>query len=281
MIKKIIKADIWVLLLGCALVAVSVSSFAVPNDIAAGGLTGLATIIFSFTGLPVGVSILVMNIPVFIIAAKKFGFKFLYKSLIATVFMSVFIDVAAAVLPAYSNDRLLCAIFGGALSGTGMALVFMRGATTGGVDIIAKLVNGKFGFLSIGNIILLLDACVVLLAAVAYGNIESSLYAAVLIFVQSKVIDSLIYGADKGRVMMINSKKYSEIAKKILTQMQRGVTVLDGSGAYSNSERKVILCAVRRYEATKLHKIVKEVDDTAFVVTVEAGEIKGEGFNKL
>ena len=266
---------------GGALVAVSVSCFLAPNNIAAGGLTGIATILLYLFKIPIGITVMVLNIPIFLLGARKLGMRFLCNSLIATAAMSVLIDVAAAVLPTYTGDRLLACIYGGVLGGLGLGLVFMRGATTGGIDILAKLVNIKYPHLSMGKLIMALDALVIIAAAIVYWNIENALYAVITIFTQSRVIDSLIYGADKGKVLLITSKKYREIADNIMTKLHRGVTILEGTGAYTGHESRVIFCAVRRPETAAVEKIIKSTDDHAFIVTFEAGEILGEGFRRI
>ncbi|MBQ2676332.1 MAG: YitT family protein [Clostridia bacterium] len=273
--------DIFTFILGGTLVAVSVSCFTAPNSIAVGGLTGAATILFSLFSIPIGTTVLLLNIPIFIVGAHKLGAKFLYKTIIATVIMSALIDVFAVFMPTYTGDTLLASVYGGVLSGVGLALVFTRGATTGGVDIIAKLVNIKLPHFSMGKILLMLDAIVVIAAALVYQNLESALYAVIAIFAQSRVIDSIIYGADKGKVLLINSKKYELIAREILNKMQRGVTILNGVGAYTNQPSKIIMCAVRTHQAAQVHRIISDIDKTAFVVTFEAGEILGEGFRKI
>lgn len=265
-------------LLGGALIAVGISNFAVPNNIAAGGFSGIATLANYLFSLPVGTTVLVMNIPVFIIGVHKFGWKFLYRTFIATVIMSVMIDLAAVFVPIYSGDRLLSALFAGALAGIGYALVFMRDSTTGGVDIIAKIVHRRFPNLSLGKVIAVLDGIVVLLAGVIYQNIESSLYAAVMIFVQTMAVDTLVSGLDRGKLVLISSKNYDEISSQIMSCMKRGVTILHAMGAYSKKEQPMLMCAVRTYETAKLREIVRRCDRNAFVVTLDSSEITGEGF---
>ena len=265
-------------MLGGTLIAVGISSFAVPNNIASGGFSGIATLLNYLFSLPVGTVVLVMNVPVFIIGVQKFGLKFLYRTVIATVIMSVLIDAAAVVLPVYSGDRLLSALFAGALSGVGYALVFMRDSTTGGVDIIAKIVHRRFPNLSLGRIIAALDGIVILLAGVIYQNIESSLYAAVMIFVQTLAVDTLLGGMERGKIVLISSKNHDEISSQIMTDMKRGVTVLHAMGAYSKTEQPMLMCAVRTYETAKLREIVRRCDKNAFVITLDSSEITGEGF---
>ena len=279
-IKKIF-ADIPLYLAGGALVAVSISCFAAPNDIAAGGFSGVGTLLNYLFSLPIGLTVLIMNIPVFIVGGRRFGGMFLMKTIIATALLSLLIDLAAVFLPHYSGDRLLSALFGGVLSGFGFALVFMRGATTGGVDIIAKLINLRYSHISIGRLIMILDAVVVAASAVVYGNIESALYAVVMIFVQSKAIDAVLFGMDKGRVLLINSREHERIAQEIMEKMHRGVTVISAKGAYSKQNQPMILCAVRPYESAALRAIVREIDKTAFMVSLDAGEVVGEGFKEM
>ena len=269
--------DFLYILLGNLIVAISISCFTAPNEIAAGGFTGIATIFYSLFSFPIGNTILLLNIPVFIIGANKFGLKFLYKTIIATMLMTVLIDVASVVLPKYQGEKILACVFGGGLLGLGLALIFTRGATTGGVDIIAKLITAKFPQFSIGTLILFLDAGVVIASAIVYKNIENALFAVVSIFVQTKIIDTIIYGANKGRVILIKSEYCDEIMEKMYEYLGRLPTFIDNSV----EKRNVILCAAHRYEAVKLHNIVKEIDNSAFIVSLEAGEIFGEGFAKL
>lgn len=278
---KKLFADIPMYFLGGMLVAVSISCFAAPNGIAAGGFSGVGTLLNYLFSLPIGLTVLIMNIPVFIVGGRRFGSIFLIKTVIATALQSLLIDLAAFFLPHYSGDRLLAALFGGVLSGLGLALVFMRGATTGGVDIIAKLINLRYSHISIGRLIMILDAIVVAAAAVVYRNIESALYAVVMIYVQSKAIDAVLFGMDKGRVLLINSRKHEQIAQQIMDKMHRGVTVISAKGAYSNQNQPILLCAVRPYESAALRAIVREIDKTAFMVSLDAGEVVGEGFKEM
>lgn len=270
------RLDILFFIAGGILVAIAVSVFFAPNGIAAGGFTGVATIIYSLFSIPVGSTVSFLNIPVFIIGANKFGLKFIYKSIIATMIMTVLIDVSALVLPVYTGEKILAAVFGGLLMGSGLGIIFLRGATTGGVDIIAKLIRLKYPHLSIGNLIMLLDAVVIVTSAIVYKNIENAMFAVVAIFVQSRVVDTLLYGGDKGRLILVKSEHCREILEKAKTAFGRIPTFIDNA----SEKRDIILCATHRYEAAKFHKIVKDIDKSAFIVTMEAGEIIGEGFKK-
>lgn len=268
------RLDILFFVFGGVLVSIGISVFNAPNDIASGGFTGVATILNSLFSIPIGTTVLILNIPVFIIGANRYGFKFIYKSIIATMIMTVLIDIVAYVIPFYKGEKILCSVFGGLLTGVGLGIIFLRGATTGGVDIIAKIIREKFSHFSIGSIIMILDATVVVASAIVYRNIENALFAVVSIFVQTKAIDTILYGTDKGRLILVKSDYCEEIIEKSKTILGRLPTFLENV----SENRNVLLCATHRYEAARFHNIVKAVDDSAFIVTMEAGEIFGEGF---
>ena len=269
-------------LLGSLLYAVSVNVFSAPNNIAPGGFTGIATMLNYLFGLPIGITILVMNVPFFILGAVQLGKKFLAKVIAATILSSVVIDLTAPFMPAYRGDMMLCCIFGGILSGAGLALIFLRGGATGGTDLIAKLVSKYVRFISLAHLLLIADIVVVLTTIPVYRTIESPLYAFIFIFVTTKVIDMVMYGNDSGtgQMMFIISQKNQEIKKHILEDMDRGVTELKSRGGYSGIEGEVLLCAVRRGEMHRTLDIVKKADDRAFVIVGDAHEITGEGFKE-
>ena len=266
--------------LGSVLYALSVNVFTAPNQIAPGGATGLATLANFLFPIPIGTGILLINLPLFIAAWRKLGRWFTVRTMAVTILSSVVIDVTARFLPAFRGDRMLVALFGGVLAGAGLGLVFMRGATTGGTEIVARLLERKFRHIPIGRLILLVDALVVGLSALVYRNVESALYAMVLIFVCSSVMDAIVYGGDKGKMMLVMSKKHKEIAAQVLEEMERGVTLLDATGAYTGGDQEVLLCAVRRSEVYQLRRLVSDVDPNAFMIVVSTDEVLGEGFKK-
>ncbi len=269
-------------LVGSVLYAASVNVFTAPNNIAPGGFTGIATMLNYLFELPIGSTILVMNLPFFLLGALQLGKKFLAKVIVATVLSSVIIDLTAPFMPAYQGDMMLCCIFGGILSGVGLALIFLRGGATGGTDLIAKLVSKYLRFISLAHLLLIADMLVVLATIPVYRSIESPLYAIVFIFVNTKVIDMVMYGSDSGtgKMMFIISGKNQKIKEHILQDIDRGVTELKSKGGYSGIEGEVLLCAVRRGELHKTLDIVKKVDDRAFVIVGDAHEITGEGFKE-
>ena len=269
-------------LAGSFLFAVAVNVFTAPNNIAPGGLTGLATMVNYLFGAPIGTTILVFNVPLFIWGVLQINFRFILKTLAATVISSVTIDLTAGLFPPYQGDLMLAALFSGVLSGAGLGLIFMRGGTTGGTDLVANLIGRNFRHLSLGKLVLLVDLVVVLISAFVYRNYESPLYAIINIFVSSKLIDAVLYGTDTGtgKMMFIISPKNKEIAQRIMTDISRGVTELRSRGAYRGEEGEVLLCAVRRSEVYKTQDIIRSVDPDAFVIVGDAGQISGEGFKQ-
>lgn len=271
------KSDLLFIVIGNIFVAVGVSCFTAPGNIPAGGFTGIATVLHSLFSFPIGTSVLLMNIPIFILAAGKFGLKFLYKSIISTVIMTVFIDLFSVFLPFYKGEMIISSVFGGVMMGLGLAIIFLRGATTGGVDILAKLISLKLPHFSIGNIILILDAVVIISSLFVYENIENSLFAIIVIFVQSKTIDYIIYGFDKARLILVKSSFCRDIIENATVYFhKKPILIYD-----DKNNENIILCATHRYDAAKFHKIVKLTDKSALIITLEAGEIFGEGFKSF
>ncbi len=272
--------DLVYFIVGCMIFSFGVISIIEPNEISPGGFTGIATVFNYWWGLPVGVTVFVLNIPLLILQYKNFGGGFIIKTAAATFILSVSLSVAEFVLPTFKLDGILAAVFGGVLTGFGLSLVLLRGATTGGADAVAKLLNKKYTHLSVGRIIMLTDLAVIVLSVIAYGNIESALYSMVTIYASSKVVDAVLYGADKGKMVYIITKKQDEVSAAIYSALRRGVTKIDAKGGYTGEKRVLLLCAVRIHEVGSVLRSVAEADDTAFTVVAEVGQIIGEGFRK-
>lgn len=279
---KVLLQDLLYYTMGSILFSISVTMFTAPNHIAPGGVTGLSTVLNYLFDLPIGMMGLLLNIPIFIWAILQIGYKLVGKTIIATVFVSSAIDLLSTVLPAYHGTAMLAAVFGGCLDGLGLSLIFMRGATTGGTDLVARLLNRKVRFVSMGKLMLCVDFVVVVISAFAYQSLESALYAFIAIFVSTKMIDTILYGTDvgTGKVLFVISEKSEQIAKEILRDVDRGVTYLDSKGAYTGRKGEVLLCAARRYEVVKIKDIVRSIDKNAFLIVGDAGEISGEGFRE-
>lgn len=269
-------------ILGSIIYSASVSVFTAPNEIAPGGATGVATILHYAFGLPIGIMIFVLNIPLFALSVKKIGWKFIAKTILCTALVSAFIDLFS-LMPQYEykGNMLLASLYGGILSGAGLALVFLRGATTGGTDVASKLLRLKYPHIPMGRMMMSIDCFIVLAAAVYFRDVNAALYALITIFVSSKIIDSILYGADNGRVVMIVTDNVKEIADDISEEISRGITLLKGRGYYSGSDKEVIMCAVRRQETPRLRAIVRRRDPSAFIIMCEAGEVIGEGFKPI
>lgn len=280
---KNILYDATMFLLGSLIFAVSVNTFTAPNNIAAGGLTGVATMINYLWGAPIGIATILLNIPLFIWGFCSVGYKFIAKTVVATILSSVVIDLTAGIMPKYTDNIFLTIVVGGFLAGLGLALIFVRGGTTGGTDLAANLMNRQIRHLSLGKLLLIIDFVIVVVSAFVYGNIESPFYALVVIFITTKVIDMVLYGTDSGtgKMMFIISKDNQKIADRILIDLDRGVTGLKSRGCYSGVEGEVLLCAVRRQEVYKIYDIVHSIDQSAFIVVGDAGEITGEGFKQI
>lgn len=264
--------------LGGIFYALSVNMFISPNDIAPGGVTGLAIIVNHISGFPIGITMIVMNIPLFILAVIFIGRQFLLKTIIATLTSSIFIDILLPFIPTYSGDKLLASLFGGLLSGLALGIVFLRGATTGGTDILGKLLQKKLPHLPIGTLILIVDMFVVLIAGLVYRSIEAMLYSIIVFFISSRVINYLLYGTGNGKMLMVVTKYADEIAAAILEEAKRGVTIMPVQGAYSKEEKKMLLCVVRANEVSKIQKIIRLHDENPFIIISEAGEVLGLGF---
>lgn len=269
--------DTLIFILGGMAFSVAINCFLSKNNILNGGFTGFATILNFLFNFPIGTSVFLMNIPLFIIAFKKLGAKFLNRTVWATLITSTLIDIGV-ILPVYENDLLLSSIFGGALVGISLGIIFIRNATTGGIDIIAKLIQVEHPHISIGKSILIFDAIIVVLGGIVYRNFESMLYASVVIFVSAQVLDYIIYGVSRGTMIMIITEKSDEIRSMIINDFNRGVTVLKAQGGYSGKGKDVLLCACLDNQTQKFIKKIKSADEKAFFIVTQSKQILGEGF---
>lgn len=266
------------IILGCLIGGAAYPLFLVPNSIAPGGLSGLAMVLNHLFHWPVGMTSLIMNIPLFLVGYKAMGKLFVWRSLVATVVFSLSIDLIK--LQAMTVDPLLGTLYGGLLLGVGLGLILRGGATTGGTDMIARMVHSRMPFITVGVFLLMIDCVVVILAGAVMGTSEG-LYAMISIFIFSKVIDMVMAGFSSNKACFIITKQWDGVTRKILRDMNRGVTQLTARGAYSGEERPVVLCVASRQEVARLKDIVREADENAFMFVTEAHEALGEGFSKL
>ena len=219
---------------GSVIYAVGLNGFTAPNNIAPGGVSGIAIVLNYLFGTPVGTVILLINVPIIIWAIIEIGYKLVTKTMLAVVLNAACIDIVALFMPVYHGDPLIITLIGGVCEGVGLSLVFMRGATTGGTDMIARLLNHRLRHLSMGKLMLAVDGCVVLFSAIVYKSIESAVYACIVIFVSTKIIDTILYGTDagNGKMFFIMSRKNDVIADRIIKEMDRGLTFLKSRSGY-------------------------------------------------
>lgn len=277
-------------LAGSLLCAVSTVFFVAPSNIAPGGASGVAIMINYLFRLPIGATIFVINIPLLLLALRFLGRPFTLKTLRSLLISTLMTDVVATPLAARFYDpqallgtdgQLLGALFGGVLTGAGLAIIFLRDSTTGGTDIAGRLLQLKFPHLPIGRAMMLVDAIILLCSIAVFRSLRSGLYGMITLFVTSRVIDGIVYGVDKGTMALIVTARSREIADGILSELERGATLLEASGAYSGERKQVIVCAVRTAQFHKLKTIVLRCDPHAFIIVTEAGEIYGEGFQEI
>lgn len=275
--------DILWMLMGSVVYAVSVNAFTAPNHIAPGGVTGVATMLNYLFETPIGLAVFFINIPIVLWAVLEIGYKLVLKTGMAILLNSLMIDLFAVFVPPYRGNMLLAAIFAGLCEGLGLSLVFIRGATTGGTDMVARLLERRFPHLSMGKLMLVLDGLIVLVSAFVFGSIENAMYACIVIFICTKLIDAILYGTDvgTGKLFFVMSPNVRKMGDRIIRELDRTVTYLDSRGGYSKEPGETMLCAVRRFEVFGIQKIIREEDKDAFVIVGDAGEITGEGFRPV
>jgi len=264
--------------IGSVIGAAAYPAFLIPNNIAPGGLTGVATILNYLAGWPVGITSLVLNIPLFLFGYRTMGKIFAFRSLVATALFTILIDILP--LGPVSEDPLLGTLFGGVVLGIGLGLILRGGATTGGSDMVARMVHRRFSFITVGMFLFALDFLVVLAAAVFIGGTQA-LYAMIDIYVCGRVIDAVMVGFGGNKACFVMTDAWQKITGRVLNEIERGCTLLEARGAYSGRSRPVVMCVMSRQEMTALKRIVQEEDEKAFMFITEAHEALGEGFSRL
>ena len=272
--------DILAIVVGTAMVALGLVLFTIPNDIAPGGVSGLATALAYVSPLSVGVWTLILNVPVVAVAWRKLGLKPILKTILSTLLLSLLIDVLTALVPPYVNNVLLAAVLGGVLCGAGTGLIFLRGASTGGTDLISLLLNRVFPNMSVGFLLLLVDTLVVVFAVTVFRDIEVALYSIVTIFVTTKTIDAILEGVDHAKVIYVVTEKGEDVNRRLAGEMERGVTLLEGKGGYTRRDKQVLMVVVRRNLFSQTMSAIKETDPDAFLFVMNASEVHGEGFKQ-
>ena len=267
------------IILGSVLFSLGFVWFLDVHQFNGGGITGIAQIVSHWTFGSVGLWVLIFNIPLFIIGAWKLGVKFFMGSLLGLGAVTAALELLVFI-PAPETEPLLACIYGGALVGVGLGIVVMTGASTGGSDIIVRLLKRKWRNVPIGTITMGFDIVVMVLTGIAFGNMKNALYTGITVFLSGKVMDVVIYSFDYSKVAMIVSDQHEKIAEAVIKKLVRGVTYLEGEGAYSKNRKKVILTVVKRHQLAELKQTVVDIDPDAFVILQEAHQVLGDGFSR-
>ncbi len=271
-----------VIVLGAAVYAVGFQFFLFPNAIVSGGLVGIAMIINVFTSLPVGMLTFVMNVPLFLVAWKHFGLDFLLSSLAGVALSALLVDLFALRSFVATNDPMLASIIGGVIKGAGLGMIYYVGATTGGVDIVAKFLRQRHAHIQFGTLILILDFVIIAAYAFVLGRYESAMYSLIAMFVVSKVIDLVLYGIDNSSVCYIISEHSDELITEITSgRVHRGVTILNGAGAYSGKPEKILMCVIKRNQISEFRRLIRSIDPHSFCIVTDAKDVFGKGFENI
>lgn len=264
-------------LVGSFIMAAAVSLFLLPNELSSGGFSGIATILYYLFKFPVGTTIIVLNIPLYILATFKIGKRFLFKAVVGTISLSIFIDILDTLRP-LTNDKILACVYGGILTGIGTALILRAHSSTGGSDLAGNLIKEYKPMARTGNLITIIDAVIVLLNVVFLKKVEIGLYSAITIYLMGKIIDIIFEGIYFAKLVFIISDKNMELTKIIEKEVKRGVTGLYGKGMYTEKDKLVLMCAIGRKELAELKSKIKEADPNAFLIITNSREVLGIGF---
>lgn len=277
-IKKQI-AEIFGTILGSFVISIGISLFLLPNQLSSGGIAGIGTIIYYLLKIPMGTTIILLNIPLFLISILKIGKSFFVKSLIGTISLSTFIDCLDKFKP-LTQDRFLACIYGGIIIGVGTAIILKVNSSTGGTDMVTYIAKKYKPSIKTGNIIFIIDIIIVTLNMFFFREIEIGLYSGIAIYLMGKIIDILFEGIDFTKLIFIVSKKSEEIAEKIGKSIERGTTGIYGKGMYTNEERLILMCAVTRRDVSKVTEIAKKIDKNSFIIITNSREVLGQGFKR-
>ena len=276
-IKRIVR-DLAACLIGSALVGISLSVFTIPNDIAPGGVSGLATALSSVFGVRVSLMTLFLNIPIILAAWTNLGKRSLFYTIFCIGLLSLFIELSAQYLPSYTGNLIIAAVYGGVLCGTGTGILFLRGITTGGTDLLALILRKIFQNIPNGVLLMLIDSTVVLIAVLVFRDIEVAMTSAITIYVSSKLIDTMAQGVDYAKVIYIVTDQGEKISHALNTETDRGNTVLRAIGGYSGAEKQLVITVTKRNVLAQTLHLIKETDPAAFTFVTNSTEVHGEGF---
>ena len=275
---KDVLIDLLYTVVGTALVCFALSMFTVPNDIAPGGVSGLATALAYITPIRVSAWTLMMNIPLMIAAWRKLGPRAIFYTLIATLLLSFFIEIGERFLPKYSSDTLVASLMGGVVSGLGMGMLFIRGISTGGTDLLALILKKLLPNLPTGTLLMFVDATVVVIATLIFRDFDVAIYSAITIYVCSKVIDTLTQGVDYAKVIYTVSSHGEEIARALNENTDRGSTLIPAFGGYTGESKQIVMTVTRRSVVAQTLRLIRQTDPKSFSFVMDSTEVHGEGF---
>ena len=281
---KTIAMDLLIDLIAGIAFGISVNVFTAPNHIAPGGVTGFATLMNYIFGVPIGLMSFCINVPLLLIGVRVLGKEFFFRTLKSVVIINFSVDVIVPMMVqgyVYTGEKIMAGLMGGVLMGVCVGSVLQRGSTSGGLDIVGRVVRKKMPQFSIGKIMFAGDSTILVVSMLVYKNIESGLNGLICIFVSSKVVDYLLYGMEKGMMLYVISDKAEEIAKEIMSSIVRGATMIQAEGAYSRDPKKVVLCAIKEHQYPEVKRLIKQIDPNAFLMVNDAHDILGSGFNDM
>ena len=269
--------EIMQIILGTAITAYSTSLVLLPNKLSTGGFSGIGTVIHYLFDIKIGTAVFLLNMPIFIIAYFKAGKKFFFHSILGTIFLSIFLNLFGNFKP-LTGDRFLACIYGGVISGIGSAITLRANGSTGGSELLARIIKAYKQDLSVSNIIAILDFLIITLNVIVFKKIEIGLYSAIAIFISGKMLDIFFEGINFAKMLLIISPKYQEISERINNEIERGATGIKATGMYKKEERTILLCVASRQEIGKIRLIINDIDEKAFIIITDAREVFGEGF---
>ncbi len=283
-VKKVLR-DALLLTVGCIIYSLGIGLFLDPNNLCPAGVSGLAIVINHWieffcgsTPLSTGAIIAIANVPIMILGIWKFGWRFFFTTILATFGSSAMIDIWQALFPPMTTEPLLASIIGGAFMSLGIGMVFRAGATTGGTDVIVRVMRTKYKHIKTGQMFMFFDGAVILLFSLTMGSVEVFLYGIITIVLQTYVLDAVLYGTDEAKLLYIVSDKHEEISAFLLEKLETGVTFINGTGGYTGNEKKIVMCVVKKQVLPKVREFVCETDPRAFLIVTNATEIFGEGY---
>ena len=267
------------IIIGASLMAVSTALFLLPNQLSTGGISGISTILYYLCNYPVGLTMLLINVPLFVIAMVKVNKRLFFKSILGTVLLSVFIDLLENLSP-ITNDRFLACIYGGIIMGIGTAIILKAGASTGGTDLLSYVIRAYNNKFKSSRVIIIADTIIIFFNIIFFKEIEIGLYSVIAIYLMGKMIDIIFEGIYFTKIMFIISEKYEEISKEIGILVKRGSTGIYSKGMYSGKQNVMLFCVASRKEVAEIKQIIKQIDKNAFIVTTDAIETLGKGFSE-